>query len=200
MADRAADRVRHRDRGLRIHGARGLPPRPRAACRLRSTNEHVVRLRRVFAALLRGHVGHDALVERAQLGAEAPLERRIVTVREQRGRQLGSRRARDGGSVGAGDGRVRGPAEERQQVREREKRLAAIVHHAWNANGTLPWPLLRQHLAAVVRGLRRRSASPRRAEGEIGVAAGVFGAVAPRAGSDVHFIDSRLRAISFVIF
>jgi len=88
--------------------------------------------------------------------------------------------------TGRGVASKRIPAEEREQVREREKRLAAIVHHAWNANGTLPWPLLRQHLAAVVRGLRRRSASPRRAEGEIGVAAGVFGAVAPRAGSDVH--------------
>ena len=34
---------------------------------------------------------------------------------DERDQWSGRRRARDGGSVGAGDGRVRGPAEERQQ-------------------------------------------------------------------------------------
>ena len=59
----------------------------RVAHRVGGADEQVVGLGRVLAALGRGDVGHDALVEGAQLGAEAHLERRRHAVGEERGGQ-----------------------------------------------------------------------------------------------------------------
>eukprot|EP00964_Phaeocystis_antarctica_P118609 scaffold82382_cov72-Phaeocystis_antarctica.AAC.8 len=59
----------------------------RVAHRVCGGHEHVVGLGRVLAALGRGDVGHDALVEGTQLRTEAHLERRRHAVGKERGGQ-----------------------------------------------------------------------------------------------------------------